>query len=66
MEREGHLDNYHKNLIWKYDKYKALKEILKLIGQKLSDISGHSFQATDFSELHQRTLCNVNKGRKRE
>ncbi len=63
------IDNYHKHLcekLEKDDKYKALKEILKLIGQKLSDISGHSFRATDFSELHQRTLCNVNKGRERE
>lgn len=32
----------------------------------LSYISGHAFRATDFGELHQRTLCNVNKETERE
>jgi len=31
-----------------------------------SYISGHTFRATDFGELHHSTLCNVNNERERE
>lgn len=60
--------NYSRlNLIWRRRHIQALQEILMLIGPETpASVTGHSFWATDFGELHQRTLCNVNKETERE